>query len=42
MVTALNHLMDKGCKVLSFGVVGSDLIVLASEPGAPINKLEGR
>lgn len=41
VATAINHLMDRGCKVLSFGIVGVDLVVLASEPGAPIHKLEG-
>lgn len=41
VTSAINQLMDKGCKVLSFGVVGTDLVVVASEPWAPISKLEG-
>jgi hypothetical protein len=36
---AINHFIDKGCKVLSFGAIGPDLVVIAAEPGAPVHKM---
>lgn len=32
VTVALNALLDKGCHVVAFAVVGSDLVVIATEP----------
>ena len=32
VTVALNELLDKGCHVIAFSVVGADLIVIATEP----------
>jgi len=38
VASALNQLIERGCKIGSFCVVGADLVVVASEPGAPLHK----